>query len=579
MSKKAAKRASLRLIGIGLLLATITAAGAGPALAAGTALELTPEVRATLQGINERWLRWGTVLAGPDPQASTAVADELLASVRRLGMERLPDLSLGALVRAVDAGKANDFPRAHLALSAAEKLDPGRPEVALAGASVARLEKRYGAMLKSLAEAVVRLFSLSWERRLWLQNAATWAAALLLVTGGLFVAVEMAAKGGGPFADLAALFARLPPTLGYAVSFVTLFWPLLLPAGLVWLAIYWSILLWAHATWSERAVFASLWLLIGVLPLLASLEQRQASTVLSRPARALAALESHRLYGRLFADLDSLKTGLPDSPAVSHLLADFHLSLGQWEQARPLYRQVVAAEPKNTSALLALGGYSFTKGELPEALQYFEQAAVADPGDPAPLFNQVQVYYRNYKFEEAAPIRERARQLDRALYSRWEEAKQRIVLPKGGMARIPEIRRALVTADAGGKAGRGAIGDGLGSFAIALMALVLAFVVKWLRRALPSYPPASWRLRWRSLDLLRRSLLPGITAAETGRGFELFFTLLVPSALLLLPLSDRFGVRIPWGYDPGNAIAWILGIGGLAVYFLLRFLWELRNEV
>lgn len=578
MSKRAVKRISLCLAGLGLLVA----AGVRPALAegSGTALELTPEVRATLQGINEKWLRWGTTLAGPEPQRSAAVVDELRTEVRRLGMERLPDLSVGALVRAVEAGKANDFPRAHLALKAAEKLDPGRPEAALAAAGVARLEKRYGAVLKNLGEAVVRLFALPWERRIWLQNAANWAAALLLVAGGLFVAVEMAAKGGGPFADLAVLFGRLPPVLSYVASGVALFWPLLLPAGLVWLALYWSILLWAHATWSERAVFTSLWLLLGFLPLLAGLEQRQASSVLSRPARALAALESHQLYGRLFADLDSLKTGLPESAAVAHLLADFHLSLGQWEQARPLYRQVVTVEPRNTSALLALGGYSFTKGDLPVALQYFEQAAVADPGDPAPLFNQVQVYLRTYKFEAAAPIRARARQLDRARYSRWEEAKERIVLPRGGMARIPEIRRELLTA---GIAGRGADRDwareGVGSFAIAAGALFLALLVRWLRRALPVYPPATWRLRWRSFDLMRRSLLPGISAAETGRGFELFFTLLVPSALLLLPFSDRFGVRIPWGYDPGNAIAWTVGVGGLAVYFLLRFLWELRNEV
>ncbi|HEU5322000.1 MAG TPA: tetratricopeptide repeat protein, partial [Methylomirabilota bacterium] len=393
----------------------------------------------------------------------------------------------------------------------------------------------------------------------WLQNAAAWAAALLLVAGGLFVAVEMMAKGGGPFADLLALFGRLPPVLGYAASFAALLWPLLLPAGLVWLAVYWSILLWAHATWSERAVIASLWLLLGVLPLLASLEQRQASAVMSRPARALAALESHRLYGRLFADLDSLRAGLPESPAVSHLLADFHLSLGQWEQARPLYRQVVTAEPKNTAALLALGGYSFSKEDLPAALQYFEQAAVADPGDPAPLFNQVQVYLRTYKFEAAVPIRARARQLDRARYSRWEQAKERIVLPRGGMARIPEIRRQLWTAGLEKKgAGRDWVREGA-SFAVSALALVLALAVRWLRRSLPAYPPATWWLRWRSLDLLRRALLPGMAAAETGRGFELFFTLLVPAGLLLLPFSDRFGVRIPWGYDPGNAIAWTLG--------------------
>jgi len=246
------------------------------------------------------------------------------------------------------------------------------------------------------------------------------------------------------------------------------------------------------------------------------------------------------------------------------------------------YRQVVAAEPRNTAALLGLGGYAFKQGDLPAALQYFGQAAEADPNNAAPLFNQSQVYLALYKFDEATRIRVRAQQLDLQQVNRWDNgaARERIVIPNGGLARIPAIRRALLERKplAAG-VDRAALEKTYGALAVAALAALLALILQWLRRKRPAYPPPNWRVRLRWLDFLRRAFLPGISAAETGRGGELFLTLLIPSALLLLPFIDRFGVRIPWGYDPGNSLAATLGFGGLLVYFILRFPWELRNEV
>jgi hypothetical protein len=53
----------------------------------------------------------------------------------------------------------------------------------------------------------------------------------------------------------------------------------------------------------------------------------------------------------------------------------------------------------------------------------------------------------------------------------------------------------------------------------------------------------------------------------------------VPTALLLLPLAGGLGYRLPWGYDPGSFLVWIVSIFGLLLYFGLRLRWELRNEV
>ena len=105
------------------------------------------------------------------------------------------------------------------------------------------------------------------------------------------------------------------------------------------------------------------------------------AVALSPPAQAMESLQEHRLYGSLFSDLGVLRSVLPESVAVKHLLADVHRSLNQWELARSLYRQVLEAEPNNTSALLDLGDYSFLKGDFSSAIQSFQKAAAADPDE------------------------------------------------------------------------------------------------------------------------------------------------------------------------------------------------------
>jgi hypothetical protein len=46
----------------------------------------------------------------------------------------------------------------------------------------------------------------------------------------------------------------------------------------------------------------------------------------------------------------------------------------------------------------------------------------------------------------------------------------------------------------------------------------------------------------------------------------------------MLPSIGRLGVRIPWRYDPGNSLSWIVAILGLMLYFGTRLRRELRHE-
>ena len=578
MSRSVADRrlraAALALL-VWLLPAVLPAETTSSAQATG--VEMTEPVRRTLKQLEEQWLQW---IVKTDRQSSESGVNDLLATARQLQITRLPDLASGAIARSLQAAEKGDFRRARWALSAAEKLDPGRSDTAFADAALARKEGQYGRVLSSTVRGYTRLFGLPLERYLWLQSFLIWGLTLLLLAGVLFVAVQMAAKGGELYQDMTGLFGRwMPRPAAVAVTVLVLLWPLALPSGLLWLTLFWSLLLWAYSSGSERLVLVGLWLLVGAAPLLVTEQRRQVAVTLSPPVHAMESLEQHRLYGGLFTDLGALRALLPESAAVKHLLGDVHRSLNQWEVARSLYRQVLEKEPENTSALMNLGAYYFLKGDFASAIQHFQKVATVDPQNAAAQFNLSQAYSESYLFDERNRALAQAREIDDARVDFWMRnlSQQRVVTLNGGMARIPEIRRQLLDAwrSEEGKDERLALfRRGLPLLVSALLILV-AVALHFARR---TERPEPVRER-RTLSRWGRALLPGFRSAEQGEGMKSYAALLLPLGLLMLPFFQGVGYRIPWGYDPGNVTSWIVAISGLVLWFVARLRLERQNEV
>ena len=562
------------------LLPAVAAAAPGGSPRPLTGVEMTDPVRQTLKLLSEQWLQW--VVQNDRQQADQAVSD-LLEIAHQLGMQRLPDLAAGATAKAVQAARQKDFARAHWALSAAERFDPDRPETAFAESSVDWMQGNYLGAAMARLRAYPRLFLHPLERYLWFQDLLFWTLALLLVTGGLFVAVQMLTKGTGLFEDLADLFGRkLPRPAALALAVLALLWPLPLPYGLVWLPLYWSVLLWGYGAPSERVVLVSLWLLLGAAPQLLELQRQQLTLALSPSSQSMEALEEHRLYGSLFADLGVLRSALPESVAVKQLLADVHRSLGQWELARSLYRQVLEAEPDNTSAQLDLGAYALLKGDFTGAIQSFQKVASIDPRNAAAQYNLSQAYSGAYMFDEQKVALRKAQEIDLAKVNAWmSNSQQRVVALAGGYARIPQIRRELLATRGRreeARSGRLELVD-RGLALLLPIALLLAAVVLHLARR-PFYTERSVAIFPEgAFDRWGRALLPGVASAEVGEGGKAFFALLLPTALLMLPRLGRLGVPIPWRYDPGNALSLMFAVAGLLLYFGLRIRRELRQEV
>ena len=570
--------AALLGLALGALAAPARAAVSSPHL---TGIELTAPVQQALQQLNEQWTQWGNA---NDAERAGAVVDDLLATARQLGMRRLPDLALGALATAVRFARQGELQRAHWALASAERLDPGRPETAFAAAAVDRIEGRWPAAFLHLAEGYARLFGLPSERYLFLQELALWILCLLIATGGLFIAAQMATKGGALFRDLRDLLGRrLPPAAALPVGVVLLLWPLAMPKGPVWVLLYWSALLWGYASRSERTILAAVWLLVGAAPFLVSEQRREVTAALSPPVVAMENLAERRLYGGLFADLGVLRSLLPDSAAVKQLVADLHRSLNQWDLARAHYRQVLEKEPQNATALLDLGVYFYDKADYGEAIQNFQKAAASDPKSAAAPFDLSQAYAASYLFDEQHAALAQAQEIDDARVAGWQKSgDQRAVAADGGIARIPEIRRQLLASlgrmDAGAS-GLELLRRGI-SLALAAGFLLLAAALHLVRRSFGyTEPPLAVRLGGTPGARLRRALLPGLSSAEVGQGWKTYLALLVLVALLMIPLFGNLGYRIPWGYDPGSLLPWTFAAAGLAIYLVVRLRWEQRNQI
>jgi tetratricopeptide (TPR) repeat protein len=579
MSRRVAERlrpaAALALLLLWLLPAALPAAETTSSAQA-TGVEMTEPVRRTLKQLEEQWLQW---IVKIDRQSSDSGVNDLLVTARQLGITRLPDLASGAIARALQAAEKGDFRRARWALAAADKLDPGRPDTAFAGAALARREGQYLRVATSTVQGYARLFGLPLARYLWLQSVLVWGLTLLLLAGMLYIAVQIAAKGGELYRDLTGLFSRwMPPAAAAVVTAIALLWPLALPSGLLWLALFWSLFLWTYSSGSERAVLVALWLLVGATPLLVTEQRRQIAVTLSPPVQAMESLEQRRLYGGLFTDLGALRALLPESPAVKHLLADVHRSLNQWDVARSLYRQVLEKEPENTAALINLGAYFYLKGDFGQAIQHFQKVATVDPTSAVAHYNLSQAYSESYLFEEQRRALGQARELDDAKVSHWvNNSQQRVVTTNGGMARIPEIRRELLDT----RRRQEGTDERLVLFRRGMPLLVsglLILVAVALHFARRTERPEPARER-SNLGRWGRALLPGFRSAEQGEGVKSYCALLLPLGLLMLPFFRGIGYRIPWGYDPGNVTSWIVAIAGLALWLAARLRLERQNEV
>jgi tetratricopeptide (TPR) repeat protein len=528
-------------------------------------LELTPRVRAELAGLQESWLDWLSASYQEDAAGTDLALAEMQSGAARMGLRRLPDLSLGAAARAVEAAAEGEPQQADLALAAAERLDPGlaEPEIARALVSGARGERGLAALV-SLRHVV----GSSLLTRLALANLVLWVVATLLLSGMAFVAILMATRGQGLVSRLFGwLRPHMPAWASYALTLVLLLWPLLLPAGAMILVVYWAILLWGQGGRFDRWVLIGLLLLLGLAPLAVNEQRKQLGVSLSTPALAIEDVRAGRLSGTLFGDLGVLRAILPNSAPVKQLLADVHVMLGQWPLGRDLYLQVMDEEPTNSAATIGAGVCFFHLGEFDRAIELFRQAVGTDPDHASAHFNLSQTYSELLRFEESAVALGEAQRLAPQRVGRWirEAAESRVIPPHGGLERTAEIRRQI------GAAWRS--GEVTASWHLFLPpALLFVAIAMVLRLLIPPGRSAVEADGGVQLNRWGRTFLPGFFEMEARHHRAALGALLVPCALLVLPVVAHSAYRLPWLLVPGRSLSWWVAGLGLLLWAGARFL-------
>ena len=572
MSRSAAERRRRPVLVAGLVALLLAAPRAGaPEPPPTPGFELSRGVSQNLVHLQEVWLHWISAFYKKDRAAAKTAVDELRSSLRRLGFRRLPELSIGATVRAIEAARQGDLARAEWALDDAEALDSGRPETAFGRALVAWEGGKYPRAVAQQLSGYARVFAFAPNAELALHGVGLAALAVALLAGAGFVLVLLATKGGRLYWAISHRLGALPPPLAHLLTVALLIWPLAFPSGLLWALLYWSVLLWGFASTSERVVTAALWLLLGVTPLAVARQQQQVAALLTPPVRAVAALNDGRLYGALFTDLGLLPSMLPDSIAVRQMLGDLHRLLGQWEEARIHYAQVVEKEPHNVEALIDLGAHRFLTGDHGGSVQYFQRAATADPNSAAAYYNLSQAYSDAYQFEEQREALARARMLGEQQVTRWiqESRSERVITFNGGLSRHPEVLRDLQRTMQPPASPAKLVHNvrrwlPLG---LSLASLLLAVGLQWVLPRADSPPQPRLVNRPGRLATLLRVLLPGLPSAEDGNGGRAYLAMVVVALALVLLGGSRFLYPLPLGLDPGPAAPTTLAATMLVLFF------------
>jgi tetratricopeptide (TPR) repeat protein len=585
MSRGAASRRTKALLAGGLLaLAAALPARAQTPLGTPAGFEMTRSVQQSLKRLQELWLQWLGAALQDNPARESETLRSMQATARQLGFQRLPDLALGASARALQSAAEGDFTRARRALDAAEALDPGRPRLAFEAATVAR---RQGSWLRAAGAAGRGFVRLLFESRYRAPVAARtqlWLLLALLTAAALFVAVEAMTKGGAVYGDLQRwLAARMPEGAAHALALALLLGPAALPGGPAWLLLIWTVVLWGYGARAERVALGLVWLVLGLAPVGAAALEERLALAQSPPMRALDEFEAGELTGSLFTDLQVLRGALPEDPAVTELIADVHRTLGQWEIARSLYRQVLAQDGDVAAALLNLGADAFRKGDFAAANTYFQRATGAGPYAAAAWYNLSQSYSETYQFEDSRQALARARELDGARVDGWMQTPnpERVLTFNGGLARRADIAqrlRAAWTSSGDESAAPGPWPRRQAPIAAALAALA-ALVLHLARRGYGYSDPARW-LPGRSNRIARwvRALVPALGQAETGEGLAAAANLLLLAALVTLPTLAGLGGDFADAAPLRAAAVTLAATGGL-LYLALRVRAELGAPV
>lgn len=235
---------------------------------------------------------------------------------------------------------------------------------------------------------------------------------IALLIAGIFILVLRLPELSHPWRERLTAILRPATARWWALSFAIL--PFLAGLGIVLPTIVFLGLLWPALRARERTVFVLLTLGFAGIPWTASALHRLTTPLDGEraPLYGVALLENEPWSGARQQRLAALSTREPQNPFLHFALAWTARRGGDLATAEREYRSTLERWSGDDRVLTDLGNVLAMRGRQDEALEFYERAITARPSNPAPHFNESQIYTQRFEYIAATEALSQASALD-----------------------------------------------------------------------------------------------------------------------------------------------------------------------
>jgi tetratricopeptide (TPR) repeat protein len=233
-----------------------------------------------------------------------------------------------------------------------------------------------------------------------------------LLIAGLIIVTLRLPELSHPWAERLGVLLRPETARWWALSFAIL--PFLAGVGVVLPTIVFLGLLWPVLRARERTIFVLLAAGFASIPWTASLLDRLATPLdPGRPPLYGTALNENEPWsGARQSRLARLAAREPENPFLHFALAWNARRGGDLSTAEHEYRAALERWPGDDRVLTNLGNVLAMQGKQDEALEFYQRAISARPTNPAPHFNESQIYTQRFEYVAATEALSRASAID-----------------------------------------------------------------------------------------------------------------------------------------------------------------------
>jgi hypothetical protein len=235
---------------------------------------------------------------------------------------------------------------------------------------------------------------------------------IALLIAGIFILALRVPELSHPWRERLNDILRPATARWWALSFAVL--PFLAGLGVVLPAILFLGLLWPVLRARERAIFVLVTLGFAGLPWTASVICRLTTPLDAEraPLYGVALLENEPWSGARQQRLAALSAREPENPFLHFALAWTARRGGDLATAEREYRSALERWSGDDRVLTDLGNVLAMRGRQDEALDLYQRAIAARPTNPAPHFNESQIYTQRFEYVAATEALSRASALD-----------------------------------------------------------------------------------------------------------------------------------------------------------------------